>query len=145
MRNYQRSASDVRNSNAEQPNNETINNTSNNKQSSDNFKLISRPSQTTVLTNISRLESDMECCNDKIGNNDNRSINKEIIRRNDKYFNRILKMFKLNNPTIESEIFVTKQCNNSISNSSLQDLDQTEFSSSDLVKYMEEINDELTT
>lgn len=34
--------------------------------------------------------------------------------------------------------------NNTISNSSLQDMDETEFSSTDLVKYMKEINGGLT-
>lgn len=33
---------------------------------------------------------------------------------------------------------------NTISNSSLQDLDETEFSSSDLVKFMGEVNNDLT-
>lgn len=32
---------------------------------------------------------------------------------------------------------------NTISNSSLQDMDEMEFSSSDLVKYMEEVNEEI--
>lgn len=143
MRNYERSISDVQggravsyaNQNQRNANNQRAYRISN--KPTNNFQLLSRPSQTTVLTNISRLELNL---NDRSTTDIDNAVNEKIKKRNDKYFNRLCNIFKMANG---SNGFSDAPCSNSISNSSLQDLDETEFSSSDLVKYMEEINDEI--
>lgn len=149
MRNYQRSISDVQGMQEISYANQDQRNITNQRKyhlsnkPSNNFQLLSRPSQTTVLTNISRLTLDVQHLND--GTLDrNRQLNRKMKKkRSDKYFNRFIHIFKLNK-TSGNGVFSVHNCAHSISNSSLQDLDETEFSSSELVKYMEEINDDLT-
>lgn len=58
------------------------------------------------------------------------------------------KMFRMFQKDKTPEKHIIRQTSagsaNTISNSSLQDMDEIDFSSSDLVKYMEEINGDLT-
>lgn len=115
-------------------------------------RMLSRASQTTMLTNISKITIDTRLRNDNISlrnrvdidNKPTKSL-KEVSKRNGKYLDHLVQLFRVFNKSEQSNgIFLRNDSANSISNSSLQDMEEIEFSSSDLVKYMEEVNEDLT-
>lgn len=105
--------------------------------------MLSRASQTTVLTNISKLTVDTKVRSNS-DNTPTKALN-DVSKRDGTYLNHLVRLFRVFNKSEQSNgIFLRNDSANSISNSSLQDLEEIEFSSSNLVKYMEEVNEELT-
>ncbi|XP_017770835.1 PREDICTED: uncharacterized protein LOC108558432, partial [Nicrophorus vespilloides] len=100
-------------------------------------RMLSQTSQTTMLTTISKSIS--------VDGGDRK---KPEPRRhedigNRKYLDGFSKIFSLLHSPYEAKNSTADSANNTISNSSLQDLEEIEFSSSDLVRYMEEVNEDL--
>lgn len=119
---------------------------------------ISQTTDMTILGDI-KMTTELKVKNGKVHklhkklnktSRTNSRINYKIVgRHNGKYLSRFLKAFDLfrKRPNQNNKHFLRNgndESTNSISNTSLQDMDETEFSSSDLMKYMEEVNEYLT-
>lgn len=116
-------------------------------------RLQSQTSQSTVLTNISRsISSDTKTKTDNILlpipsiRHDPNGVDVRERKREKKFWEKWALFFKFDD-YLKQEDVLSKNDSvenaNTISNSSLQDMDEMEFSSSDLVRYMEEVNEDI--
>nr|XP_022919339.1 pyrokinin-1 receptor-like [Onthophagus taurus] len=119
--------------------------------STTNFRprLLTPTNQTTVFTNLIKSDTKSTVENallpvPKLRQNCQKKMRQRKIEKMN-FWRRCTALFK---GTRKSDTFKidnnSPDMGNTISNSSLQDMDEMEFSSSDLVKYMEEVNEDIT-